>query len=430
MGRISPLYGKEALSATRALACIGLLFAIVGCSTAPTLRIVDLSPPLTSTEAIPEHLLLNVGVRVLDANVPKTFDERTVRNVTEEIRRAEANYIAHFAKDLLQSTGNWGAVRVIPRDSYAVDITVAGKILHSDGERLIVAIEVKDSRGIIWLEEVYETLASRFAYEPQIPADVDPFQSMYKSVADKMYQYRQALTDAEIQEIQWVAELQFAREFSPDAFQEHVVVDTGDVLRVSRMPTEDDPMLRRVRQIREREYLFIDTLDEYYTDFADRMYPSYQKWREGTYEDAIAYREEREKARAKLLAGSLMIAGGAAMQRSSATVTEYAGYASVIGGAGEVLGGILARANSSLHASALRELGGSAAAEISPHTIELENATYSLMGTVDEQYAELKQILRRLFFEDYDLPVPADVADTDMDSSTASEILDLSQDGE
>ena len=409
----------------RLLVAVSLGVLLCACTLKPTLRYVDLAPPLTATTSIPEHLLLNIGVKVLDANIPKSYDERTALNITDEIRRAEANYIAHFAKELLQSTGNWGAVRVLPRDSYAVDVTISGTIMHSDGERLIVNVTVQDARGIVWFEDEYETLASKFAYEPQIPENVDPFQSMYKSVADRMYKFHAQLTTEEIKEIRTTAELLFAQEFSPDAFSNHLAVEQDDVVRISRMPSEEDPMLRRVRQIREREYLFIDTLDEYYGDFSSRMYPSYQKWREGSYEDAIAYREERNKARAKLLAGGLMIASGAAMQRSSARATEYAGYAGVIGGAGEVLGGIQARANLTLHGAALRELGVSAAADISPHTLELEDATISLMGSVDEQYTELKRILRRLFFEDYQLPIPDDVADTPIDEGLSVEILKI-----
>ena len=407
------------------LVALSLGVLICGCTLKPTLRYVDLAPPVTATKSIPEHLLLNVGVKVLDANVPKSYDERTALNITDEIRRAESNYIAHFAKELLQSTGNWGAVRVLPRDSYAVDVTISGTIMHSDGERLIVQMSVQDARGIVWLENEFETLASKFAYDPQIPANIDPFQTMYKSVADQMYEFHSQLSTDEIQEIRTTAELLFAQEFSPDAFSNHLLVEKDDIVRISRMPSEEDPMLRRVRQIREREYLFIDTLDEYYGDFASRMYPSYQKWREGSYEDAIAYREERNKARAKLLAGGLMIASGAAMQRSSTRATEYAGFAGVIGGAGEVLGAIQARANLTLHGAALRELGVSAAADISPHTLELENATVSLMGSVDEQYTELKRILRRLFFEDYQLPVPDDVADAPVDEGLSAEILKI-----
>ncbi len=398
---------------------------ICACTMKPTVRFVDLAPPVSAMETIPDHLLLNVGVKVLDANIPDSYDERTALNITEEVRRAEANYIAHFAKNLLQSTGNWGAVRVLPRDSHAVDVTVSGTIEHSDGERLIAHVKVQDARRVVWFEETYETLASKFAYEPNIPANIDPFQSMYKSIADRMYMYQSQLSDKEIREIRTTAELLFAREFSPDAFSNHLNDDQQDIVAITRMPADEDPMLQRVRRIREREYLFIDTLDEYYGDFATRMYSPYQKWRESSYEDAIAFREERDRARVKLIAGGLMVAGGAAMQRSSARPTEFAGYAGVIGGAGEVLGAIQARANMTIHGSALRELGVSAAAEISPHTLELENTTISLIGTVDQQYVELKRILRRLFFEDYQLPIPADVADAPIYEGISTDILKI-----
>ena len=43
-----------------------------------------------------------------------------------------------------------------------------------------------------------------------------------------------------------------------------------------------------------------------------------------------------------------------------------------------------------------------------PHTIELENQSVRLQGTVDEQYEELRGILRKIYFDDLDLPVPED----------------------
>ena len=45
------------------------------------------------------------------------------------------------------------------------------------------------------------------------------------------------------------------------------------------------------------------------------------------------------------------------------------------------------------------ELGTSAEAEISPHTIELENRTFSLQGTMETQLKELRQILRTLYYQ-------------------------------
>lgn len=408
------------------LRCLTIALAIatvLGCVAGkPTLRYVDLTSPLSYSEEVPEELLLNVGIQVLDPNIPISYDERVELNITEEIRRAEANYIAHYTKELLQSTGNWGAVRVLPRDTYAVEVVVSGRILHSDGERLIVHLKVTDARGVVWLEQVFETLASKFAYEPEIPENIDPFQSMYRTVSDKMFQYASALTPEEIVEIRTTAELLFAQEFSPDAFENHVV-QQDDTLRISRMPAEDDPMLARVRKIREREYLFIDTLDEYYSTYASQMYSPYQSWRASSYDDAIAFREERDRLRTKMLASGLMLASGVGMQRSSTRITEYAGYAGVIGGAAEAIGAIQAKANLTLHGAALREMGVSAGSSIAPHTIELENSTISLIGTVDEQYVELKRILRRLFYEDYQLPIPKDVADPIGDDAVAAEML-------
>ena len=156
-------------------------------------------------------------------------------------------------------------------------------------------------------------------------------------------------------------------------------------------------MLSRVRMIREREYLFIDTLDEYFSSFANEMFNPYQNWRRATYSEAIAYREERNKARARLLAGTAGIVAGIAAQTSDNTVTQYGGTMGIIGGAMMIKSGIAKRADAQLHIEVLRELGTSAEAEIMPHTIELENESIALQGSVDEQYEELRRILRKIY---------------------------------
>ena len=337
---------------------------------------MDLTPPAQAKYAIAEDQLLDVGIVVFESNIPDAYDDLVTKNITPEIRRAEANYIAHYAKELLQETGNWGAVRVIPRASHAVDVTVTGGIVHSDGERLVVAVQVMDSRGEIWFETVYETLASKYAYEHPTPRRVDPFQSTYRYLADDMLKYREALSSDEIRRIRMLSLMRFAIDFTPDAFASYV--DTNEkegTFHLKRLPAENDPNMRRVRKVREREFLFIDTLAEYYNRFFDGMHEPYQNWRHGTYEDAIAIREQRNRARARLIAGSAMVLTGAMAQRSSQRITEYAGYASVIGGASEIVGAIQNHANVKIHAAALQEMGVSAAKEIVPHTIELENAT-------------------------------------------------------
>lgn len=386
------------------ISCIG--FSLAAC-TSTTIRTVDLTPPAQAKYAIAEDQLLDVGIVVFESNIPDAYDDLVTKNITPEIRRAEANYIAHYAKELLQETGNWGAVRVIPRASHAVDVTVTGGIVHSDGERLVVAVQVMDSRGEIWFETLYETLASKYAYEHPTPRRVDPFQSTYRYLADDMLRYREALSTDEIRRIRMLSLMRFAIDFTPDAFASYV--DTNEkegTFHLKRLPAENDPNMGRVRKVREREFLFIDTLAEYYNRFFDGMHEPYQNWRHGTYEDAIAIREQRNRARARLIAGSAMVLTGAMAQRSSQRITEYAGYASVIGGASEIVGAIQNHANVKIHAAALQEMGVSAAKEIVPYTIELENATISLQGTVDEQFEQLRKVIKQLYYEDLGVAIP------------------------
>ena len=387
------------------LVSTSLCWLAVGCGS-HTVRVVDTTPPQQHTVA--EHQLLDVGVAVFDSNVPDAFDDRVARNITEEVRRAEANYMAYFAKNLLQSTGNWGAVRVVPQPTHAVDVTVTGAIAHSDGERLILDVEVRDARGVIWFDKTYENLASKFAYREDIPANIDPFQAVYRLLADDMLAYRKTLSDADIEEIRATAEMKFARDLAPDVFQEYVVETQPDIFEIRRLPSQDDPMLQRVRNVREREYLFIDTLDEYFDTFNTRMYPAYQNWRQATYSEAIAFREQRQKARRRALAGAASIAVGLVAQTSNNRSTRYAGAVGVIGGATTVYKGIQGYADAKVHSEVLQELGISAEAEIAPHTIELENRTISLQGTVAAQYEQLRLILKRLYHEEIGQPLPDD----------------------
>ena len=379
----------------RFLLLVGLL-QLYGCVT-QTVRTVDMAPPETLVVAPSEDLLLDVGITVFDPNVPESFDQQNELNIQPEIRRAESNYMAYVAKNLLQSTGNWGAVRVVPRHSHAVDLTVSATILHSDGERLNLHVVAFDARGQTWIDNVYETLASKYAYDASIPRDVDPYQATYNRIANDLLRFRMALSEDEILAIRTTAEMRFARDFATDAFEDYVIEVTPGNYEIRRLPAPDDPMLSRVRMIREREYLFIDTLDEYFSSFANEMFIPYQNWRRATYSEAIAYREERNKARVRLLAGTAGIIAGIAAQTSDNYVTQYGGTVSIIGGAAMIKSGIARRANAQLHAEVLRELGTSVEAEIMPHTIELENESIALQGTVDEQYEELRRILRKIY---------------------------------
>lgn len=410
----------------------GLLTALVllaGC-VSHEVRTVDMTPPERLDEPLPESQLLDVGVTVFDANVPEGYDERIEQIIQPDIRRAEANYIPYFTKNLLQSTGNWGAVRVIPRPTHAVDVIVSGRILHSDGESLEVEVTVEDATGETWFVRRYEALASKYAYEDSVPPSIDPFQAVYKNLADDMLAYRQALTPQQVETIRATAKMRFARDFAPDAFGDHVTrTDDGEYV-LERLPAADDPMLARVERVREREYLFIDTLDEYFENYHRSMYGPYQNWREATYDEAITYKLLRAEARRRTIGGAAAIVGGvAAMAESNDAVVETSGLVSVIGGALTLKSAIAKRQEAEMHAEALREVGVAAEAEVMPYTLELENQVVRLEGTVDEQYEKLRGILRDLYFADLDLPVPGEeAAGAPADEATDAQLEDVIDD--
>ncbi len=409
------------------LAGVAALIALLGLGgcVQQTVRVVDMTPPEQLDRVQDEDELLDIGIAVFDPNVPEEYDEQVELMVQPEIRRAEANYMPYFAKNLLQSTGNWGAVRVVPRPTHAVDVSVTGRILHSNGESMDVEVTVTDATGKEWFTREYNALASKYAYDDGIPPGIDPFQTIYKNLADDLLDYRKTLSSEQIHEIRATAEMKFAQDFAPEAFADHIgVTEEGEFL-LRRLPAEDDPMLGRVRRVREREYLFIDTLDEYYENFHRDMYPAYQSWRKATYDEAIAYKELKAQSTARAIGGAVAIAGGiAAMSESSNAYVDTSGLVSIMSGAMLLKTAIAKRDEAQMHAQVLEEVGIAAEAEIMPHTIDLENQTVRLSGNVDEQYDELRGILRRLYYEDLGLPDP------DAPSEAAVAPVDLEADAQ
>jgi hypothetical protein len=385
---------------------VALLLCLAGCVN-KEVRSVDMTPPTQSIQVVPEELLLDVGVALFDANVPEDYDEQIDKLIQPEVRRAEANYMPYVAKNLLQSTGNWGAVRVVPVRSDAVDVTVSGKIIESHGERLRLELTVTDATGRHWLTKEYTALASKYAYSDAMPADTDAFQAVYRNLSDDMLKYRETLSTDELRRIRATAEMRFARGFSPDAFGDHVAVDTTGNFVLNRLPAENDPMLARVRKVREREYLFIDTLDEYYGEFQRRMFPSYNGWRSANYAETVAYRDLRAQSNARMLGGALAIVSGiGGIYGSDNAYVDMSGLVAITGGVTLIKSAVMKRNEAAMHAEVMREVASAAETELMPYTMDLENQTATLQGNVQDQYQQLRTILRRLYYEDLQIPAP------------------------
>ena len=385
---------------------IWLLSGLTGCST-QTVRVVDMTPPKQLAQSLPEDQLLDVGISTFKDNIPEDYDERIAQIISPEIRRAEVQYLPYITKNLIQSSGNWGAVRVVPRPSLAVDVIMSGEIIESTGETLRLKITVHDATGRQWYEKGYSALASKYAYEDSFPQDIDAFQSIYKQITDDLLEYRLTLNESDIQQIRAVAEMRFAQSFSSEAFGDHVSQEENGQYRLLKLPAEDDPMLASVRKVREREYLFIDTIDEYYANFHRSVYPTYQVWRKASYVDMITYKKLQTQAKNRIVGGAIGLVGSVGtIYASDDWAADTSGIAGVIGSATVISKAILKKNEAEQYAERLRELATETERELVPTTIELENRTIKLQGSVEEQYTELRSILKTLYYEDLGLPLP------------------------
>jgi len=380
------------------LAGAALLALFLGACNSHTVKTTSYTPIVQDSQDVPEDLLLDVGVAVFDPGIDE-IAKREEETVNHEIRVAESRYAPFLLADTLQRSANWGIVRLMPNSESPMDVTVNGTILQSDGEAMRVRIEVSDSSGRQWYTKVYDEVISQFSYERSQLQLFDPFQVIYNKISNDLLDYRERnLTDRQIAEIRTISELLFARRFSPDVFDSYLSSDRRGNLQIAALPAESDPVLQRVRDIRERDFMFIDTVQDYYATYARQMRVPYDSWRELSYEQTITLRELRASANRRFAAGAAAVLGGLAAATSGGNYATQAGGASVVGaGAYLIKSGFDKRAEVSLRVMELEEMSESLGNEVAPRVFSLDDRTITLTGSVEEQYAQWKDILADIY---------------------------------
>ncbi len=347
-----------------------------------------------------EPIYLDVGVLVFDPGLDEDYDNEDV--VLPEIRIAESNYHAQHLVSTLQRSGHWGAVRVLPNDAIQVEVFVDGKILQSDGETLEFAITVYDATGRQWFKKEYDEVTSRLAYDKEQLRRADPFDGMYNLIANDMAAYLQKLDERDFAEVRTVSELRFANDFSPEAFSQYLVEKKDGKYEYDRLPASNDPTVERIRFIRERDYLFVDTLQEYYDIFSRDMEPSYNEWRKASYDEVMELRNLKRRSRNEMLAGVVGIVGGiAGIAMGDSAAARTAGAVAAGSGSYLIKRGLETRDQMSSSIEILQELGESLQYEVEERVIELDDRTVRLSGSVEEQYDRWRSVLQEMYKLEY-----------------------------
>jgi hypothetical protein len=381
------------------LCALALLAALGGCVSTTVIK-TEPEPTLKATRDVPEPELLDVGISVFDPGLPTTDEEREKAIkalVFPEVRRAEARYFPYVLKQTLQDTGHWGAVRVIPRPTKSVDLTVNGRIISSDGEHLELAVTATDATGKVWIDDKhYEGMAAKLSYRDSVAHGNDPFQNVYIDIANDLTLMAGSMQGAQLRRIREVAELRFADDLAPSIFDGYLAQNGEGLTEPLRLPAEGDPNVERMRRVREREYMFMDTLDGHYAGYYDDMNKPYDEWRKYSYDEVIAYHDMQRQARLHKVLGAATIAGGLVVDNGS-SAGAAAQMAGVYGGMMLVKTGMDMSSQARAHAASLRELSNSFEGEVTPLVVDIEGTTVTLTGSLDKQFDDWRRILREIY---------------------------------
>ena len=365
---------------------------------------------------IPEAELLDVGIQVFDPGLPAEDDplyELEQKGVFADVRKSEARYFPFRLMQTMQSTGYWGAVRLVPAAN-RVDLMITGTILSSNGKELELEIQAVDAAGTHWLRERYKREANPIAYQQKRDSveQPDPYQDLYHEIANDLLERRNKMDAEDIGRVRRVSQLTFAVDLAPTPFSEYLDVDGKGRYSINKLPGLADPMMGRVAHIRERDYMFIDTLNEFYAGFCNRMEEPYDSWRAFSYEEQMALDQLRRAAMWEKILGAAAIFGGV-MAR------DRAGSGAVIVGTAVLMDGMQKSEEAKMHVESLRELAASLDADVAPLLIEVEGEVTRLSGSLETQYETWRSLLRKIFASETGLPLDPNIEKPLVDTGPA-----------
>ncbi len=396
-----------------ALFGVALACQLSGCMVNETKPLPKINPVQAKTQ-IPQDELLDVGIHEFDANIPESLakdpDALAKQRIYPDIRKAEARFIPAQLRSTLESSGQWGAVRVVPANLQFIDVTVTGKIIESTGAKLAVEVSVVDSTGRAWItRKRYESPADTGSYKTDNALKArDPFQNVYSQIANDMVVVRDQMQAENRRDIRRVTELRFAQDLAPAAMTGYLTQDPkAKTLQVVRLPAKDDPYTTRIEHIRETDAGVVDTVNGYYANFSDTMRESYGSWRRSSFDEIEKETRARNQARTRTFLGAAAVLAAVfvpgqcqSYDYNCRRIESAARTAGAIGGTAAVLSGLKKYSDAKVHAQALKELSETFQSEVQPQVVDVEGRTLRLTGTADEQYREWQKLLHELYLEE------------------------------
>ena len=383
-----------------------LALAAIGLAAAPSAA-EKKNGLLVANGELPEARIVDVAIDLFAPGVsdapPSPMLKQGIRSA---VRKSEARYFAIHLRNTLESSGQWGEVRVVPGGASWAELLVTGQIEKSNGKDLKLEIRATDANGRVWLKRPYVQSADVTAYAKDRPIDGrDPFQALYNRIANDLVRERDRRSPKELQSLRDVAQLRFTAEMVPKPYGEYLETDDKGKTRLVKLPAKDDPMILRVNAIRERDHMFVDTLNEFYNDFYARMDRPYDDWRAYSYEEQKSLDAINRGSLLKKIIGGIAVLGGILMDPRD----DVAGAKDVLilGGIAAINAGFEDGKEAGIHKAALSELGDSFEGEVTPLLVDVDGRVVQLTGSAEVQFQQWRKLLHEI--AEADAPLPADI---------------------
>ena len=348
---------------------------------------------------IQEDLLLDVGVLMFDAGVSEKNDPNKT-GIFPDIRNAESRYFPYHLKTTLEKSLYWGSVRVIPSTEAITDVLVFGKILRSDGEYAVMQIGASDSTGKSWFMKEYSIQTGLRSYSESRDRSEDPYQKIFNDFANDLRIYASGLHGLQNRRIQETSELLFFADMVPSVYEDYISQE-NDQISILRLPAENDPMVQRLRGIRERDRLVIDSINEHYANYYYGIAIPYEGWRRRARENQIDIRDTKRAASIRALIGVAVTAGSINMDtsdtsRSRRNIKRATRSVGIDRGIRTIIDAWQLRESTRSYRNQIGELSESFIAEAAPMVVEVEGQSRRLIGTAESQYEGWRKILKEI----------------------------------
>ena len=394
-----------------------ILMLFAGCATFNAQK-VGPTTIMKAQEEIFEEQLLDVGILVFESD-KMTQEQAQKKHTSQEIRKAEQHFMPYHLKNTLQQSSYWGAVRVLPGETESIDVLVKGKMLESNGEQLILQVDVMDATRKKWFSKKYKSEASLAFYSGNRAGEKDAYQDIYNIISNDMANFFKKLSPEEIKNIRTVSKLKFAQDFAPTVYDGYLTGDEKDLISVNRLPADGDTIMTRLLKIREREYMYVDTLNEYYQEYYANMWSSYENWRKLNYEEIKAIRKIESNALKQKLLGALLVAGAIALNAGEVKNTGALQVGMILIGGQVIVNGFNVTKEAEIHSAAIKELSESFGSEMQPIVMEFEGKQYELTGSAEEQFKHWRELLRQIYITETGFD--SDISSEDKEKTTSED---------